>query len=360
MENQKFFSFSKKVKIFIFLFFIFSIFFFENMKLFWKILLLLLVLLIGFYIVSLTYERTKGIEELKRKDYPIHTLLTGEKTNNHSSSSSSSYFIPKIIWTYWHKEKLPEFVAFNLSRWERILGSEYTIRLITETNLNYYIPETEIPSNLKTYSKQHQADWIRLYLLKTYGGIWADSGILFNSLSTLNTFYDQAMFYQVDQAGFNINKLENLQDPSLPPVIENWFIMVPDPHSFSTPATSLINLWFEEFTQAIQMGFKEYRQYAENVLKVDSQNIFENKFTVYLTCHLCLQTVLQKRMQNLPTLLLLRAEDTMFRLHECMKWNLVNIRYALQSKEATFLPWIKLRGGDRRIVGIEKLKELYS
>jgi restriction system protein len=50
------------------------------------------------------------------------------------------------------------------------------------------------PANFGALSPQHRADWIRLALLKRYGGLWADSGIIFNSEAALDEIYDEACY----------------------------------------------------------------------------------------------------------------------------------------------------------------------
>ena len=364
------------------------------MKKFLSIVLYWIIIIILIIVILILYQRERGMKQIDKvytidssflsssglnsivtlhhPDHPrypfIQTILPSKLPSTSTTSLNTNYYIPRIIWTYWHTNTLPDFVNFNLDRWKRILGSEYEIRLLNEDTLKQYISSNAIPSNLKTdYSKQHQSDWIRCYLLKTYGGIWADSGILFNSLKAFNYIYDTATSYQVDYAGFNIAKFQVLADF---PVIENWFIMVPQPNNLSSSSSislsslfkpSLMELWFEEFDQAIRMGFVNYKDYAEKKLKVNSQKIFETKSCIYLTCHLCMQTVLQYRLKsNPPRLFLQCAEDTMFYIHSTMRWNLLNIGYAVQTPQALKLDYIKLRNCDRMFINSEKIKKIYS
>jgi hypothetical protein len=279
-----------------------------------------------------------------------HEILQGKGSLN----EIASYNIPKVIWSYWHSETLPPFIAFNIARWRDKLGSEYEIRLLNETNLHQYVEKTAIPQNLNDYSKQHQADWLRLYLLHHYGGLWCDNGILFNSLDALNDIHLRACANKVDIAGFYIKLLET--DHRFP-VFENWMILAPDPAttSLSQQNPSFISAWYFEFNKAIAMGFEAYDKYAVEELGVNPQKILSSMFlnSSYLTQHLCFQTVLQKQQPD-AKLYLLRAEDSMFVLQDLMQWNPFNMAYSLSLEKAQELPFIKLRGGDRNGFPLEK------
>lgn len=307
----------------------------------WKqqILLVCVILFLVVFTILLII-RFKGYRGLTNSNLAVRKTIQG-----HSHYNQASYSIPKVIWTYWHTSNVTEFVDFNIKRWNRILGSTYEIRLIHDKNISTYISSSEMPANLSSYSKQHQADWIRLYLIKNYGGIWADSGILFNSLEALNEIHINAEQLYVDLAGFNIAKFQVL--PQFP-VIENWFFMAPK-HS------PLISLWLKEYEKALAMSFPTYRRYAEHELHVNSQRIFENQETTYLTCHLCLQTVLQCYLPD-AKLYLLCAEDTMFRIQAEMSWMSWLIATVLNERISQRLPYIKLRGNDRQDFSVKRWK----
>jgi hypothetical protein len=188
-------------------------------------------------------------------------------------------------------------------------------------------------------------------LLRQYGGIWADSGILFNSQAALIEMHDRAVRERVDLAGFY---LECMQSSPHCPVVENWFFMVPSPaETASHSARSLIERWFDEYERAVRIGFPAYRTYAEQQLGVDPQRIFAESPT-YLTCHLCLQTVLQVKMPT-AKLYLLRAEDTMLKVHRAAGWNLAMIWLLLYQPASRRIPFIKLRGGDRMGIDVQRL-----
>lgn len=282
-------------------------------------ILLVILLIIIFYMLYWIYRLERSKQRLRQ----IIKIREIKPQTVDNYDAIDEYYIPNVIWTYWHSDDLPEFVRFNLERWKCTFGNEFEIRLITNSNIFDYIPSCKFPTNLKSYSKPHQADWVRLYLLKHYGGIWADNGILFNDIDALLNMKKNAYKYRAHLVGFFIDGLQTLCDM---PVIENWFLMVPHP---SSSCSRFIDLWFEEFDKAIEMNFANYRHHAEIKLGVNSQRLFKSNVSaksfnpnidVYLTCHLALQTVLQKRFRD-ARLYLQCAEDTMLRLQYFCDWS---------------------------------------
>jgi hypothetical protein len=260
--------------------------------------------------------------------------------------NDASYTIPKVIWTYWDDSNLPEFVSVNLARWRRVIGQEYRVILITKDTLEQYIPRDALPPNLDQYGKPQQSDWIRFYVLHHHGGIWADTGILFNSKAALDALYADAIQKRVDMLGFY---LDRMQTNARFPVIESWFFMVP-------ALSPVMRLWFQEYDRAVRMGFAAYRIYATDMLGVDSQRIFEEHPT-YLTCYLCLQTVIQVLAPQ-SRLYLQCAEDTMLRMQHIAAWNPVAIWVMVRHPAFfTALPLVKLRWSDRLSVDVQQIRE---
>ncbi len=81
----------------------------------------------------------------------------------------------------------------------------------------------------------------------------------------------------------------------------------------------MIKLWLDEFTHAINIGFLEYKK---SVMRGNDVSVifFRNDTGVYLTQHLCIQNILQKKVKDIPPILFLDALKTMFKLQmvDCM------------------------------------------
>jgi hypothetical protein len=250
------------------------------------------------------------------------------------------YTLPKVVWTHWNEENPPEHVQKNIERMRKMLP-DWQVKFLTTDEFLHSINQEEIPAGFQNLRVEHQADWIRLKLLKAYGGCWIDSGIILNQ--SINALYRDCVTNKADLLVF---KILGTQTNPLYPIAENWFIMAP-------PASPVITLWLEEYERAIKMGFKRYKEKLKEE-GVDLQKLMNSPGDVYLTQHGCYQKVLQQRMPPNAKVVYHIAEDTMFKIHaKICKWDKECIWRTLQDVEyCRTIPYIKLRGGDRKHVNI--------
>jgi hypothetical protein len=235
--------------------------------------------------------------------------------------------IPKRIWSYWDTPTPPpQIAAIHEARkrahpdWDVVLLNEETLASL----LDRAPPPFETP--------QHRADWIRLYLLDRFGGVWLDASIITNQPidalrdqttgSALGAYYLEARARDGDPRTF----------------IENWCLIAP-------PRSPLVRDWLREYEYAASIGFLAYkRRLQDRGLPLDT--IFGDADDVYLTQHACLQSLLAGKDQGVP-ITLFRAEDDMYKLHLDCEWNSDCIRRQLAAPAAKQLPYIKLRGIER-------------
>jgi hypothetical protein len=248
------------------------------------------------------------------------------------------YVLPKIVWTHWDTQALPELCRHNLERTKRILH-DWDVRFFTTAEFLQWMPNP--PPGFDALGTQHKADFMRLWLLKHHGGVWMDISIILNT--SINPLYNECVSRQAELSGFYI---EGLTTNPTYPVFENWFIMAPQ-------GSRIINLWYDEFVRAIRIGFEAYKEESQKE-HVDPQKISD--FGIYLTQHLCFQAVIQKRVWFPPNIIQKKAEDTMFSVHEKCKWDSECMKNMFNSIDITDIPYIKLRGGDRALFPIHQLK----
>lgn len=251
------------------------------------------------------------------------------------------YVLPKIVWTHWDSENPPPYVVKNIERMRKMLP-DWDVRMITTDQFLSSINQEEIPPGFETLIVEHQADWIRLKLLKKYGGCWIDSGVILNQ--SINNLYRDCASKKADLLVF---KILGSQTNPLYPIAENWFIMAP-------PESPMVSLWLEEHERAIKMGFQRYKDRLKEE-GVDLQNLMKSPKDIYLTQHGCYQKVIQQRMPDTNVVYHV-AEDTMFKLHSNCKWDKQCIENKL--KDVAYcrtIPYIKLRGTDRKNVNIMPL-----
>lgn len=89
----------------------------------------------------------------------------------------------RIIWQYWAQgyENVPPVVRKCLDSVEKYAG-DYTLVRLTDENLSDYLDLPEFVKEKRAcYSMTHFSDLLRLMLLRTYGGIWADATIMLSA-----------------------------------------------------------------------------------------------------------------------------------------------------------------------------------
>jgi len=248
--------------------------------------------------------------------------------------SYRSYILPKRIWAYWDRN-VPDSIRANIENNKKVLYDwEYTF--LTEKTLPQYLDPITFPDQFVTLSAPHRADYIRLELLKRYGGVWMDAGIIVHSRDELNKMRREAMASKAQLSAFTLTEKQHLY-------IENWFIMAP-------LYSQVIHVWSKEYTSAVTQGFLQYKQalfkekdihIIEKIYKRDDEN-------VYLTQHACLQAVLQKRLKKPGVILLYKSEDNMFKIQVQCEWDTACVKDRIKSDPSIKkISFIKLRGSDR-------------
>jgi hypothetical protein len=235
--------------------------------------------------------------------------------------SINNYNIPKKIWVFWDNEIPPKNVTQIYEYHKKILKS-WDIELLNNKTIHKYIKKEYFPSNYNDLVIQAQTDWIRLFLLKKYGGLWIDSTIIINDENELNNIYNKSYKMNSEFTGFSY--LSDTKDNILT-YIENWFIMCPQ-------NSSLISKWYIEFTKAIDIGFINYKkELKRDKIYIDNRiyNLDDNQ--VYFTMHACLQKILRKDHNYKPSMLINKAEESAFKLMDscgmdayCMKQKMEN------------------------------------
>ena len=246
--------------------------------------------------------------------------------------------IPRIIWSYWNDPQIPPKVEKIMREREAVLSS-WEHRVLNEDTVYDYIPIDAFPEGYSKLSHQHKADWIRLYILKEHGGCWMDASIIVNSTDELERLYTESLNKRSEFTGFYLSS--HIRNSVKESYIENWFIMAPI-HS------RLISLWYEEYTEAVTIGFLPYKKKVFSRINVSNiYGEFEDD-SVYLTQHAALQYVLQVRLASRPNILIFDAADTMFKPHVDCNWDiscvLKFIKHTPKEKQPSY---IKLRSSER-------------
>jgi hypothetical protein len=263
---------------------------FENKKYLYILILIILIL-------SIVFIYNKKYQE----DFTI------KKIENHSQNIYLDQELPKNIFIYWHEKDIQnEFVKKNIKYLRDILSNDYTIHLYNEESIKNELTEDEL--KYMNQSKEHFADYIRLILLKKYGGFWLDCSILITNKSFLDNICETYKKNKFDVFLFEYS-WRNASDKVYDKYLENWFI--------SSPKNSIfISDMLDEYKKALDMTFIKYKQLLKNE-NIDLQGTIEAEDDVYLMQHAIIRKLLKRNKYNIYYDY---AQDSMFKINDKCGW----------------------------------------
>lgn len=228
------------------------------------------------------------------------------------------------IFTYWHSPLLPPIIKACISTW-RLNNPDCRIEIY---DYQRAIGEISVPGDFDNWTKQLQADYVRLYLIEKYGGIWMDSSVI--------------MTKSFDDDWLKHNKLIGFETPWCNDVMENWIFCANRNNAF-------IKKWRQEFSLAISMGLDKYRDefMSDNKIPFDIRTKV-NVYLPYLTMHACWVKI---KYHNLDLDYLLKSSVTgpFFYLIKS-DWDSHKACQLLCQLERSPSTLIKLRGAERDIM----------
>lgn len=243
--------------------------------------------------------------------------------------------IPKIVWSYWHSEIKPLVVEQCVRNW-MTLNPAFAVNLVDSGNLFDFVRKEELPQTFHHLGGVRQSEWLRLYLLRRYGGIWLDASIVLTR--PLDWLLEAQAASRAHYLGFYLDRYTVRADC---PIIDSW--------SMAAPAKSrFIEDWFAEFsgkalTESMAyieaLGDAAFR--AHILQKIPSPG--------YLAVHVAAQVLLHR--QKGYRLHLIRAEDSAYFFQtRARRWKRAGFfAFMLLYRSGAALPaLIKMRGGERR------------
>ena len=245
-------------------------------------------------------------------------------------------FIPKTIWTYWDSEDLPEFVSKCIDKWRR-LHPDWSITVLNPKNLKDYLPETDIFKLKFADTKPRQSDFVRLYILPKFGGVWADASVI--PTRSWDWVIEEQKKKGSDFIGYY---RQGATTKSEYPVIESWF--------FACPKDSVFVSKLRDEMMTMN-SLENEADYKENVKArgVDIQNIPQPD---YLNIYLSAQAVMQTQMTTdeiRNKIHVYPSEDGPFKHSVTNDWKPAESVKSLCTLETTEMPeMIKIYGNERR------------
>ena len=196
--------------------------------------------------------------------------------NNTSCFTNKFEAVPKIIWSYWHDlSNMPTIVSKCINTW-KINNTNYTINVLddklfddlTGININKIFRIT----NNKSYQKK--SDFIRLYIIYLYGGIWMDASMICMKPEPFN-------FNSIDYEFFGYLAPNSEVDQ----LIDSWFLA-------AIPRSTFVKDWLTEFS--ISLSYTNETSYCTSMYnKMYVPKRLKNLLP-YLTIHLCAWAVVNR------------------------------------------------------------------
>lgn len=272
------------------------------------------------------------LSRIRAKSAPKSPRIAGFDTR---PGDANSGVIPKIIWSYWHTPEQPTVVQRCVRNWIRHCP-DYEVRMVSESTLDRYVDRAELPASFVSLPPVRQSDWLRLYFLRRYGGIWLDSStILTRSLDWLRNVQAEG---HADYVGFYLDRYTAKAER---PVIDSWAMAAPAGSRF-------ICDWFDEFVgRSAAMGDAAY------LAELKTQGVYDDVVQgiaspLYMMIHVAAQRVLHRG--GPYRLRLIRAEDSAYFYQSISHWKrgffFANILIRRCAEHPPAL--VKLRGGERR------------
>lgn len=236
--------------------------------------------------------------------------------------------IPSVIYTYWNTKKLPVSVLSCIRSWKKY-NPTYKIHVFNSESIKQF----PIVSFRHAKTQQQIADFLRLYLLSEYGGIWLDASVYLNH--SLDWVHSYQVHTQCEYVGYNI-KIDHHT-----PIIENWFMAC-------IPKSEFISDWKNQFYQ--MNDFDSISEFVDHLEDYKSYIYELGEYTncvcepSYLTMHLACLSILSKKSYRLQ---LLDAEKGPFLYLSAMKWNLMYLPLVFLIHQGKEAPVVKYRGGER-------------
>lgn len=180
-----------------------------------KILIFILLLIVIICKINFRYTSYKS-RALIQNVANIATNIDGNIDRNIDRN------IPNHVWLYWENKantKTPKHIILCRESVIKNCSKTSNVTVLTESNIQNYLPN--LRKDINNLSLPQKADYIRLYILKVYGGIYLDSDIiLFKSPENL---LNLLKYY--DFVGFGSNSYLNQTNKNGSPFPSNWALV---------------------------------------------------------------------------------------------------------------------------------------
>jgi hypothetical protein len=236
------------------------------------------------------------------------------------SEATTIKILPKKIFMYWNEVNITNrFVKRNVDNLKKIIGNHYTLFIFNEENIREEIGDL---INIKEkISHQHFADFVRLFLLRKYGGMWIDASLVIFDKKFVDDIYE---IFDNNRFDVFLYEYKGYQDELEKKYLENRLIVAPENSIF-------IMDMYDAYTKALNMGFFVYK--TQLLLNgVSFNNIFSNLFDTYLMQHAIIRYLLKTK-KDLYKVEVQHASDKLFKIHDLNEWDNEKVSNDMMNKE---------------------------
>jgi len=243
------------------------------------------------------------------------------------------YELPKNIYCFWHDYETDNFIKLFIDNWKKKCN-DWNIIVLHKNNVDEYTN-----GYMKKYNNLDNtkySDFLRLYLLKEYGGVWIDISTIILNGKFLDDYRNEMIQNQYDCMLYEYsNRTVNKKYP----YFESWFIMAPK-------NSRLINDWYNIFQDAFDIGFVEFKKNILIPSGLDlSSTITTNENDIYLFIHACINYLMYN--DNHYNILIKNASESMFKIQNDTQWDNGKILNEICNKNFNNMYSVKLVGNQR-------------
>jgi len=267
--------------------------------------------------------------------YIINIFLSKKKLFYKEKFDNNEYILPKVVYGYWDNLEGNDIIKAHINTWYRNIPKGWKIEIISKKTVHKYV-ENDFLEKYKDINTVRFSDFLRLYLLSKYGGVWMDASTILIDGNFLENYRNEMIEKKIDILlyEFKSHSIENQ------PYLENWFFISPKGSIFMTDL-------YNEFTKAYDMGFLEYK-YQVLAPKINFDNIMIPKKSTYHMQHGIIIYLLKENPQKY-NMSIKDAEESMFKAQKITNWDSEKlIKYIINNHNWNDYYAIKLVGFNRQ------------
>ena len=253
----------------------------------------------------------------------------------------STQTYPRIIWSYWDG-KFTNFMNDIHNQTVACLDERWDYRLLNKSTLGTYLNISTFPLLYFSLYPQIQSDYIRLRLLKEYGGWWLDVPTLINSNTLLENFYSEALKRKVQLLGFSNHFYHGH------PYLETGIMYAPN-------GSNIISLWLQEMEVLFSIGIIPYMHYVGQLGVYLPPPVYQPYpfLDGYFAVYSCSALVMERLIPRNTTFITYDVNQYYYKMIDSCNWSGKCIQKVMRSSKQKEYPIIKLNWPARKVLDPE-------